>query len=98
MWPSAHLHGVGTPIRFSISRLHTWPACSPVNASPTQLPASTHDSGPLWIASPSTFRTCIYCTAPVSPAHRDQETTPERPARNAGGDQKEHERPKPVVQ
>src|SRR6266542_5726136 len=73
MWPSAYLHGVGTPVRISISRLNTRPACSPVNASPPQLPAPTHDSGPLWVATPSTFRTCIYCTAPISPAHGERE-------------------------
>src|SRR6266542_6872975 len=73
MWPSAYLHGVGTPVRISISRLNTRPACSPVNASPPQLPAPTHDSGPLWVATPSTFRTCIYCTAPISPAHGEKE-------------------------
>src|SRR5437867_1468621 len=73
MWPSAYLHGVGTPIRCSFSRLNTRPACSPVNASPSQLPAPTHDSGPLWVATPSTFRTCIYCTAPISPAHGEGE-------------------------
>ena len=47
------------------SRLNTRPARSPVNPSPARLPAPTHDSGPLWLAMPSTFRTCIYCTAPV---------------------------------
>jgi hypothetical protein len=61
------------PRSYSISRLDTWPACSPVNASPAQLPAPTHDSGPLWVATPSTFRTSIYCTAPILPAHGDQE-------------------------
>jgi hypothetical protein len=33
------------------------------------LPLSTHDSGPLWVATPSTSRTCIDNTAPISPAH-----------------------------
>ena len=48
-----------------VSRLNTWPARSPVNASPAQSPAPTHDSGSLWVATPSMFRTFIYCTAPV---------------------------------
>jgi hypothetical protein len=38
---------------------------SPVNASPAKLPASTHHSGRLWLAMPSTFRTFVYGTAPV---------------------------------
>jgi hypothetical protein len=58
---------------------------------PTRLPALTHDSGPLWVATPSTFRTCIYCTAPISPAHGEQEfrrngaARPRQPACCAGG-------------
>jgi hypothetical protein len=48
-----------------ISRLNTRPARSLVNASSVRLPAQTHDSGSLRFARPSTFRTCIYCTAPV---------------------------------
>jgi hypothetical protein len=35
------------------------------NASAVRFPARTHDSGSLRFARPSTFRTCIYCTAPV---------------------------------
>ena len=49
-----------------ISRLNTRPAPSPVNASLAQLPArSAHDSGPLWVASPSTCGTSIHYTSPV---------------------------------
>jgi hypothetical protein len=47
------LYNVGTPIasfRGSIAR----PACTPVNASPRPRGTSTHDSGPPWVASPST--------------------------------------------
>jgi hypothetical protein len=41
-----------------ISGLHTLPACSPVNASPTPLPMPAHDSGPVWLAGPSLSGTC----------------------------------------
>ena len=34
----------------SISRLHTWPARSPVNASPLPSPTTMHDSEPVWVA------------------------------------------------
>jgi len=38
-----------------ISRLSTRPTRTPVNASCAQLPVLvTHDSGPLWVAIPST--------------------------------------------
>ena len=37
----------------AISGLHTLPARSPVNASPTPLPVPAHDSGPAWLANPS---------------------------------------------
>ncbi len=33
-------------------RLNTQPARTPVNASPTALRPPTHDSGPVWLATP----------------------------------------------
>ena len=42
----------------AISGLHTLPAPSPVNASPTPLPTPAHDSGPVWLARPSLSGTC----------------------------------------
>jgi hypothetical protein len=36
-----------------MSGLHTLPARSPVNASRLPLPIATHDSGPVWVATPS---------------------------------------------
>ena len=36
-----------------ISRLNSWPACTPVNASLRPRGSPTHDSGPPWIATPS---------------------------------------------
>ena len=48
-----------------LSRLNTQPARTPVNASPTPLRTVTHDSGPMWVASPSTYETFIHNTLPV---------------------------------
>ncbi len=49
--------------------LNTRPAHAPANAS---LPASRlapHSSGPVWIATPSPYKTFTRCTAPPYPAH-----------------------------
>ncbi len=49
-----------------ISRLNTQPARTPVNASPSPLRTMlTHDSGPMWVANPSTYETFIHNTLPV---------------------------------
>ncbi len=48
-----------------ISRLNTRPVRSPVNASPPLSRATTHDPGPLWFATPSTYETFIHYTLPV---------------------------------
>jgi hypothetical protein len=49
----------------SISRLHTWPARTPVNASPSPLPTKMHDSESVWVASPSPYETFIRNTLPA---------------------------------
>ena len=49
----------------SISRLNTWPARSPVNASPSPLRTKVHDSGPVWSATPSLYETFIHYTLPA---------------------------------
>jgi hypothetical protein len=49
------------------SRLNTQPTLSPVNASPNGLLHSTHDSGPLWLASPLTYDSFIHDNLPVYP-------------------------------
>src|SRR5258708_9597391 len=46
------LHGVGTQNR-KLSRLNGWPMRSPVNASLRPSRVTAHDSGPMWIATPS---------------------------------------------
>ena len=55
-----------------LSRLNTRPARTPVNASPLPLRATTHDSGPLWLAMPSTCGSFIHCTLPVYPGAQHQ--------------------------
>lgn len=37
----------------TLSRLDGWPMRSPVNASPLASRPDTHDSGPVWVATPS---------------------------------------------
>jgi hypothetical protein len=51
MLPSALSDGVGTPTTL-ISRLHSWPARTPVNASLRPHGTPTHDSEPPRIATP----------------------------------------------
>src|SRR6266516_3993298 len=57
----------GSASRIWISRLNTQPALSPVNASPSGLLHSTHDSGSSWLAKPLTFETFIQYNLPVYP-------------------------------
>jgi len=60
-----------------ISELNTWPACTPVNASPAALPPPAHDSGPRWLAIPSLYGSCIRNSTPVYPgAFSDPSSTP----------------------
>ena len=51
-----------------ISRLNTWPACTPVNASTAAWLPPPHDSGPVWFATPSPYGSFIHDTLPVFPA------------------------------
>src|SRR5438445_7872087 len=60
-----HMHGVGTQKR-KLSRLNGWPTHPPVNASPRPSRATAHDSGPMWIANPSSQGTCTLYSLPVS--------------------------------
>src|SRR5262249_20739919 len=52
------VRSASAPRNNPISGLHTLPAPSPVNASPTPLPTPAHDSGPAWLAGPSLSGTC----------------------------------------
>jgi hypothetical protein len=49
----------------SISRLPTWPARTPVNASLAPLRTKMHDSESVWVASPSLHETFIHNTLPA---------------------------------
>ena len=40
----------------TFSKLHTRPACAPVNASPVSLRIPAHDSGSVWLATAFTVR------------------------------------------
>src|SRR5262249_49876274 len=43
-----------------ISRFNGRPARTPVNASSPSLRLATHDSGPVWVATPSPYDSCIH--------------------------------------
>ena len=59
-----HLLTASAP-RSDLSRLNGRPARSPVNASPPPCGRSRHDSGPLWLAKPSTCETFIHYNLPA---------------------------------
>ena len=61
-------HYVDTLVFNRISRLNTWPARTPVNASAAALLPPPHDSGPVWLATPSPYGSLIHDTLPVFPA------------------------------
>ena len=63
--PSASSHHVGSLDFNRITRLHTRPARAPVNASLRPLRSSAHDSGPMWLATPSSYDSFIHDTSPV---------------------------------
>jgi len=60
-----HGYGVGTREKI-LSRLNGWPMHSPTDASPPPSRTTTHGSGPMWIATPSSQRTCTAYSLPVS--------------------------------
>ena len=53
------------PRRKFLSRLNTRPARAPVNASTPPSQAAPHDSGSVWVASPSPYDSFIHYTSPV---------------------------------
>src|SRR4030095_15500491 len=50
-----------------ISELHTWPVCTPVNASPASFRTQTHDSAQKWCATPFLCGSLIRYSMPVYP-------------------------------
>jgi hypothetical protein len=63
--PSAFATASAPGIRI-FTRLNGWPVCSPTDASPPPLRATAHGSGPMWLATPSSYRTCTDYSLPVS--------------------------------
>jgi hypothetical protein len=51
--------------RFSFRGSIARPAHAPVNASPSPLRTPPHDSGSVWLATPSPYDSCIHDTLPV---------------------------------
>ncbi len=60
-----YVHDVGTLESRTIPRLNTRPARAPVNASPEPSRALAHDSGSMWLATPSSYDSLIHNTSPV---------------------------------
>src|SRR5215468_7819595 len=63
--PSAFATASAPGIRI-FTRLNGWPVCSPTDASPPPLRTTAHGSGPMWLATPSSYRTCTDYSLPVS--------------------------------
>jgi hypothetical protein len=63
--PSAFATASAPGIRI-FTRLNGWPECSPTDASPPPLRATAHGSGPMWLATPSSYRICTDYSLPVS--------------------------------
>jgi hypothetical protein len=53
------------PRRKCLSRLDTRPVRTPVNASKSPSRTTPHDSGPVWLATPSPYDSFIHNTSPV---------------------------------
>ena len=69
-WGLPHLSTASALRSNPVSRLNTRPARAPVNASTPPLQAAPHDSGSVWVASPSPYDSCIHDTSPVYPGAR----------------------------
>ena len=64
-WGLPLLLTASAPRRDVLSRLNTRPARAPVNASTRPLQTAPHDSGSVWVASPSPYDSFIHYTSPV---------------------------------
>jgi hypothetical protein len=69
--PSA-LRTASAPRGEFLSRLNGWPMHSPADASSLPSRATTHGSGPVWIATPSLQRTFTSYSLPVSRRTRSE--------------------------
>jgi hypothetical protein len=73
MLPSVVNEHVGFPV-YNFSPFNGWPACAPVNASPSASRLPTHDSGSVWVATPSLqgfFHPCPLTVCAVAPLKID---------------------------
>src|SRR5271167_131964 len=53
----------------ALSRLNTQPTTPLTTASPLTSRSAAHGTGPVWQATPSPYRACIYYSLPAFPAH-----------------------------
>ena len=60
-----HRMRVGTPV-LELSGFNGQPARTPVNASTASLRTPPHDSGPMWLATPSSYDSLIHNILPAS--------------------------------
>src|ERR671928_2097179 len=65
VWPSVTVT-TSAPGTIALSRLNGWPARSPTDASPVPSRGPPHGSGPVWVATPSLWRTFTPYSLPVS--------------------------------
>ena len=63
--PSAFATASAPGIRI-FARLNGWPVCSSTDASPPPSRATAHGSRPMWLATPSSYRTCTDYSLPIS--------------------------------
>ena len=63
--PSAFATASAPGIRI-FARLNGWPVCSSTDASPPPSRAAAHGSRSMWLATPSSYRTCTDYSLPVS--------------------------------
>ena len=63
--PSAFATASAPGIRI-FARLNGWPVCSSTDASPPPSRSTAHGSRPMWLATPSSYRTCTDYSLPVS--------------------------------
>lgn len=59
------LSGQGRHAGVVISEVNTWPACTPVPATPAMSPSPAQDAGPRWLANPSSYDSFIHTSQPI---------------------------------
>jgi hypothetical protein len=59
------MSGQGRHAGVVISEVNTWPACTPVSATPAMLPSPAQDAGPRRLAGPFSYGSFIHTSQPV---------------------------------